>query len=865
MDMLKRRFGALVLVATSIVLALAACTTPVTKPKAFAFVNALEVEPGASVTSNEVVITGITAPSPIKVTGDGLLVIDGKEVAKPGSVLNNTKLRVKLTASAVFGETVMTTVDVGGQKATFSVTTRSADTQVDAVDFESMTNAEPGATVTSKAVTISGIETPVSIAVAGGGDPILLINGEAATESPTVQNGDNVRVSLTASNDFEGTVTATVTIGGAGFDFTVTTRPAHANPDGFSFPPVTGAEPGATVHSDPVTVTGIETPVPVTVSGAGDPELLINGEAATENPTVQDGDTLQVSVTASNDFEGTVSAIVEVGGQSAAFTVTTRAADVQADPVSFTPAMNAQPGTVVTSDAITIGGIEVPVVIELSGDATAQLIVNGAPVASPGTVNNGDTVRVSLSASNDFEGVASATVDVGGQSASFSVTTRAFAPPVINLTTTPSNPSPAVPGAIVTLSWTVSGDYDTLVLSNDRTAGTQDVIGMSTTQVTIPSAYPSIQYTLTARHAQRPGSPANATSSIAVPLWVCQDPSDTITFEDADLEAVVRTAAGLTPTGPITCANVQGVTALNTNHHVDDPGHISSLIGLQHLRSLQSLRAPYNDVVSLAPLAGLTDLRDIHLDKNMVTDLSPLSGLTQLQYISFWDSGPNRQTDDTADDPATCRDGISDLTPLTALVSITEIYMSCNNIASLQPLAGLADLEVLYLISNQVADISPLSGKTHLQALRLSDNLLTGDNAVFGSLTALRWLQVAYNSLTDASLNGLAGLTDLYSLDAEGNYFTSFAPLTGNAAFPGAERFGRDDMEPMVPTVSLAYNCIADVDAVTTAFTPKGVTVIGTQASQRTDCAEGFARFGGASDRSELMLQQFRLRQAQPR
>src|SRR5690606_21956021 len=155
---------------------------------------------------NEVVITGITAPSPIKVTGDGLLVIDGKEVAKPGSVLNNTKLRVKLTASAVFGETVMTTVDVGGQKATFSVTTRSADTQVDAVDSESMTNAEPGATVTSKAVTISGIETPVSIAVAGGGDPILLINGETATESPTVQNGDNVRVSLTASNDFEGTV-----------------------------------------------------------------------------------------------------------------------------------------------------------------------------------------------------------------------------------------------------------------------------------------------------------------------------------------------------------------------------------------------------------------------------------------------------------------------------------------------------------------------------------------------------------------------------------------------------------------------------------------------------------------------------------
>lgn len=766
MEMLNRRFGALVLIATSMVLALAACTTPVTKPKAFAFANVLEAEPGALVTSNEAVITGITAPSPVKVTGGGLLVIDGEEVAKPGSVLNNTKLRVKLTASAVFGETVTTTVDVGGQEATFSVTTRPARTQPDAFAFAAVTDVEPGATVMSNAVIISGIETPVAIAISGAGDPLLLINDVPATDDPTVQNGDTVRVSLTASNDFEGSVTATVTLAGTGYDFTVTTRHAHVDPNGFSFPPVTNADPGATVTSDPATITGIETPIHVAVSGTGDPTLLINDVPATEDPTVQ----------------------------------------------------------------------------------------------------NGDTVRVTLTASNDFGGVASATVDVGGQTATFTVTTRPFASAVINLTTTPASPSPAAPGAVVTLAWTVSGDYDTLVLSNDRTAGTQDVTELSTTQVTIPSAYPSIRYTLTASHAQQPGSPISAsTSSIAVPLWVCQDPAAHITFEDAGLEAVFRAAAGLPPTGPMTCADALGVTVLNTNHHVDDPGHVASLVGVQHLRNLVNLRAPYNDIVSLAPLAGLTSLREVHLDKNMVTDLSPLAGLTQLEYISFWDSGPIRQTDDTADDPATCRDGISDLTPLTALVNMNEIYMSCNNIASIQPLVDMDDLEVLYLISNQVADISPLSGKTHLQALRLSDNLLASDNAVFSTLTGLRWLQVAYNSLTDASLSGLASLTDLYSLDAEGNYFTSFAPLIGNASFPGPLRFGRDDMEPAVPTVSLAYNCIADVAAVATAFTPKGVTVVGTQISQRSDCSEGFTGFGGAFERNEPMLQQFRLRQGQSR
>jgi len=664
--MLKRRFGALVLLATSMVLVLAACTTPVTKPAAFTFVDVVGAEPGASVTSNEIVISGITAPATVKVTGDGVLVIDGKDVTKPGSVVNNAKLRVKLTASTVFGATVSTTVNVGGQEATFSVTTRPAATQPDAIVFTTAEDVEPGATVLSNVVTIGGVDSPLGVAVSGDGDPALLINGAPAPADPTVQTGDTVLVSLTASADFGASVTATVTM--------------------------------------------------------------------------------------------------------------------------------------------------------------------------------------------------------DDQAATFTAITRAFEPAVIALTTDPANPSPAAPGSMVTVSWTVTGDYDTLTLSNDRTAGTQDVTGLAATQVVIPSEYPSITYTLEASHAQQPGAPVSAsTSSIAVPLWVCQDDADLISFADSGLEAAFRTAAGLPASGPITCADALGVTVLNTDHHVDGPGHISSLVGMQHLRNLQNFRAPYNDIVSLAPLAGLTSLHQIHLDKNMVTDLTPLAGLTDLEYISFWDSGPIRQTDDTADDDATCRDGIADLTPLTALVNLKEIYLSCNDVTSLQPLANMPDLEVLYLISNRVSNLSPLSGKTQLQALRLSDNHLTSDSGVFATLTGLRWLQVAYNGMSDASLTGLGSLANLYSLDAEGNYFSSFTPLIGNPNFPGTQRFGRDDMEPSDPTVSLGFNCIEDVAEVATTLEAKGVVIVGKDGPQRTDCDEGFGGFGAAPDSDGPMLQQFRLRQAQSR
>src|SRR5690554_1322949 len=100
------------------------------------------------------------------------------------------------------------------------------------------------------------------------------------------------------------------------------TKPADSVPDPFSFDPVTGAEPGVEVTSEPATIRGINVAVPATASAGA--VLLVNGEVVTSPATVRNGDTVALRLVSSAASGGSVSATLEVGGFEAVFTVTTR-------------------------------------------------------------------------------------------------------------------------------------------------------------------------------------------------------------------------------------------------------------------------------------------------------------------------------------------------------------------------------------------------------------------------------------------------------------------------------------------------------------------------------------------------------------
>ncbi|GAB4090824.1 IPTL-CTERM sorting domain-containing protein [Hydrogenophaga soli] len=113
---------------------------------------------------------------------------------------------------------------------------------------------------------------------------------------------------------FAGTGSGTV----LGYAFSDTT------PNAFSFTPQTDVALSTVIASNSVTVSGINTGVPISVTGG---EYAINGGAYTATAgTVNNGDTVTVRLTSSASFSTTRLATLTVATQSAVFQVTTQAA-----------------------------------------------------------------------------------------------------------------------------------------------------------------------------------------------------------------------------------------------------------------------------------------------------------------------------------------------------------------------------------------------------------------------------------------------------------------------------------------------------------------------------------------------------------
>lgn len=112
------------------------------------------------------------------------------------------------------------------------------------------------------------------------------------------------------------------------------------------------------------------------------------------------------------------SGIVDIQGALAVIT----GGSVTADPFSFDQVLNVAINSNITSNPITVSGITIPVTVSISG---GEYSIDGGPFTSAsGPVNNGQTVRVRLTSSSNSLTATDATLTIGGQSATFSVTTQ---------------------------------------------------------------------------------------------------------------------------------------------------------------------------------------------------------------------------------------------------------------------------------------------------------------------------------------------------------------------------------------------------------------------------------------------------------
>lgn len=161
-----------------------------------------------------------------------------------------------------------------------------------------------------------------------------------------------------------------------------------------------------------------------------------------DNYTIVPGDITTVNngahCTAVNNMDGTVTYTPTtdyIGNDSASFifdvdgTPITKnnclswvAGDTEVNPFSFTPLIGQALNTLILSNIISVGGINLPVPISITG---GQYSINGGSfTGSAGTVVNGDLVQVRLTSANTLNTLTTATLTISTTSAPFNVTTK---------------------------------------------------------------------------------------------------------------------------------------------------------------------------------------------------------------------------------------------------------------------------------------------------------------------------------------------------------------------------------------------------------------------------------------------------------
>jgi len=226
-----------------------------------------------------------------------------------------------------------------------------------------------------------------------------------------------------------------VTLSGCGVDWfpapattssSTTTTPTTVTATAFTFAAKTNVTAGQVQTSDAITVTlSGGTSAAISVTGG---QYSINGGTYTAvSGTVQSGNTVTVQHTAASGDLQTVSTILTVADKSATFSSTTAPLVVAAFTIAAKTGV--VPGQLQVSDPVTaVLTSGTSAAISVTGTGGQYAIGSAAATSSPGTVKNGDIVRVQHTSAAGEGQTRVTTLTIGDQSAVFSSTTASSTP-----------------------------------------------------------------------------------------------------------------------------------------------------------------------------------------------------------------------------------------------------------------------------------------------------------------------------------------------------------------------------------------------------------------------------------------------------
>ncbi|MBI3582573.1 MAG: hypothetical protein HY096_01315 [Nitrospinae bacterium] len=196
---------------------------------------------------------------------------------------------------------------------TTTTTTPATDATPDAFDIPNKTGVTPGATATTDAITVSGINTSVTAATTLG--TIVKNGSDTGAASATVSSGDTIAIRATASSSYNATSSGTATIDGVTDTFSISTTVDLTAPNKVGAVPNQNVAQGRQVLNFTFTLndstSGVNL-VTILAAGFSIEDLLIgDGVSATRS--------IDSLVSKTNNGDGTVTVVINYTGATNAF------------------------------------------------------------------------------------------------------------------------------------------------------------------------------------------------------------------------------------------------------------------------------------------------------------------------------------------------------------------------------------------------------------------------------------------------------------------------------------------------------------------------------------------------------------------
>jgi len=278
-------------------------------------------------------------------------------------------------------------------------------------------------------ITVSGLGAGLSVPVMVSGGEYAVNAEPYTTHSGSVINGDKISVRHTSASEPNASVETELMVGGM---YAVNSsvlilgaprvgRYMTTTESLYSFSPQIDVPRSTEVTSDSIAVSELDASAMISVTNG---EYSINnGLFTTIAGTVVNDDEVRVRHTSSASFGSNMQSNLTIGNTTVIFASTTLFADTSPDTFTFDRAWGVALRTTVTSNEITVSGINAPAVIIVSNGLYS--INGGTFTTTRGNVVNGDKVRVRHTSTFSFVANKKTDLTIGGMVKSFISTTGA--------------------------------------------------------------------------------------------------------------------------------------------------------------------------------------------------------------------------------------------------------------------------------------------------------------------------------------------------------------------------------------------------------------------------------------------------------